>query len=216
MMKKKYICIILILSLFSNCSSSKKNIASMKTLNLFKEIITGNFDNKNQIDEEIKLGKQIHPFAKHINRIVDAKIKNLPIDKKSFFILEESYYENPGKPVDIKPYLFQFSAGNKNTVVLKVFQLPTNIDKKDIRNDNKNLEFNYNELTPSPTFKGAVYAYNKTESTFTTNTPTDLGNGMKFTLIETLSKNKLIVMELLEKDGKRLTAYDTPIIYDRK
>jgi len=39
---------------------------------------------------------------------------------------------------------------------------------------------------------------------------------MKFTLIETLGKTRLIVMELLEKEGKRLTPYDTPIIYDRK
>ncbi|MFZ1524470.1 MAG: hypothetical protein WAT22_06605 [Saprospiraceae bacterium] len=38
---------------------------------------------------------------------------------------------------------------------------------------------------------------------------------MKFTLIETISATQLIVMELLEKDGRRLTPYETPIVYDR-
>lgn len=50
---------------------------------------------------------------------------------------------------------------------------------------------------------------------FSVNHPNDLGNGMKFTLIETLSLSQLEVMELLEKDGQRVTPYDTPIIYKR-
>ena len=50
---------------------------------------------------------------------------------------------------------------------------------------------------------------------FYINAPNDLPNGMKFTLIETISATQLIVMELLEKDGRRLTPYETPIVYDR-
>ncbi len=218
-MTKRILYLLIAATFLISCSSSKTNKASMRTIDLFRDIITGDFDNKKQIDEEIKKGKQIHPFARHVNRIADSKIKNSPIignTYNGFFILEESYYEYPGKPVDIKPYLFLFTQADNNNVQLTVYQLPVNIDKKDIRNDNENLYFDFNELKLSTTFKGATYAFNASEQTFTTNAPNDLGNGMKFTLIETLSKTQLIVMELLEKDGKRVTAYDTPIIYDRK
>ena len=59
------------------------------------------------------------------------------------------------------------------------------------------------------------YIYTLADDKFTVNHPTDLGNGMTFTLIETLAKNRLEVMELLEKNGKKLTPYETPIIYER-
>ena len=208
--------ILLSCLLFTACNGSKKAQNNMKPIELFKQIIVGDFDNSKQIAEEITAGKQIHPLAKHVNRIANSKIKNLPVDENSFFVLEESYYQYPVKPLDIKPYLFKFSEGENNSVILAVYLLPTNIDKKDIRNDNENLLFDFNELKLSPTFKGATYRFINPEKTFTTNAVNDLGNGMKFTLTEILTKEKLIVMELLEKEGKRLTPYETPIIYDRK
>jgi hypothetical protein len=204
--------------LFFSCNNSKKMQANMRTIDLFREVITGDFDNSKQVAEEITAGKQIHPLAKHVNRIADNKIEGLPIPhiQNNFWIIEESYYEYPGKPMDVKPYLFNFSQGENNTVILKVYQFPAGIKKEDIKNSNENLKLKFTELVPSPTFKGAVYTYNKVDNTFTTNAPNELGNGIKFTLTETLGKDKLIVMELVEKEGKRLTPYDTPIIYDRK
>ncbi len=213
---KKIKIILLSCILISACNESKKAQGNMKPIELFKQIIIGNFDNSKQIAEEVAAGKQIHPLTKHLNRIANDKIKNLPEDANSFFIIEESYYQYPDKPLDIKPYLFKFSAAENNTVLLSVFQLPTSIDKKDIRNDNENLSFDFNELKLSPTFKGATYRFIKPEKTFTTNSVNELETGMKFTLTEILTTKKLIVMELVEKDGKRLTSYETPIIYDRK
>jgi hypothetical protein len=213
---KYYIALASIILVFTNCNNSKKMQTTFTSINLFKEIITGDFDNATQLADEIKAGKQIHPLAKHVNRVADNKIKNLPKDDNSFFILEESYYIYPGKPMDVKPYLFKFTGLENNTVLLSVYQLPKEIDKKDIRNDNEKLFFDYNELTTSTTFKGATYEFNELKKTFNTTSINDLGNGLTFTLTETLSKNKLIVMELLEKEGKKLTPYDTPIVYDRK
>jgi hypothetical protein len=201
---------------FSNCNNSKKMQTPITTINLFKEIITGDFDNAAQIADETKAGKQIHPLAKHVNRVADNKIKNLPKNENSFFILEESYYIYPNKPLEVKPYLFKFTAGENNSVLLSVYQLPKEIDKKDIRNDNEKLFFDFNELNLSTTFKGATYKYDELKKEFTTSSINDLGNGLTFTLTETLSKNKLIVLELLEKEGKKLTPYDSPIIYNRQ
>ena len=72
----------------------------------------------------------------------------------------------------------------------------------------------FEELTTSPTFKPAMYK--KEGNAFKTNAKNDLGNGMTFTLTETLTAKNLVVMELLEKEGKRLTPYETPIVYDRQ
>jgi hypothetical protein len=203
--------------IFLSCNTVKK-METERYIDIFQKVITGDFDNSKQVAEEIANGKQIHPLAKHVNRVIDNRIEGLPNPrvKSDFWILEESYYEYPGKSIEVKPYLFNFRQALDNTVLLTVYQLPNNIDKKEIRNDNPNLKFNFQELKPSPTFKGATYIYDKERKVFTTNSVNNLGNGMQFTLTETLSLYKLIVMELLEKDGKRITPYDTPIVYDRK
>jgi hypothetical protein len=199
------------------CNSTKKLERNMNAIDHFRKVITGDFDNSKQVAEEVKAGKQIHPSARHVNRIIDSRIKNIPQGPagiRHFYVLEESYYEYPGNPVEIKPYIFKFSDAGPNKVRLDVYQVPERIDKKELRNDNEEWELDYNELKLSPTFKGAFY--DMKDGCFYTNTPNDLGNGMKFTLIEKLCKDQLSVMELLEKNGQRVTPYDTPIIYDRK
>lgn len=186
----------------------------MESIELFKTYITGDFDNQRQVDEQIKTGKQIHPLAIHVNRVANYRIKNGP-KVNGFWLLEESYYTRPGETnVDIKPYLFLFESADNNRIKLTPYTLPDNLDKKIIRNDNTELVFDYNTLTPSASFRPAYY--DRKADKFYINAPNDLPNGMKFTLIETISATQLIVMELLEKDGKSLTPYDTPIIYDRK
>jgi hypothetical protein len=187
-----------------------------KLLNIFQQYITGDFDNSEQVVAEIKAGKQIHPLAIHVNRVANNKIKNLTANFNGIFIIEESYYLNEGKPVEIKPFLFLFQPKSNTEIQLTVYQLPEGIKKEEFRNDNQHLSIDFNTLKPSPSFKGAVYTWNAKAKTFSTNAPNGLGNGMRFTLIETFTSNQLSVMELLEKDGKRLTPYDTPIIYKRK
>jgi hypothetical protein len=213
MMKRVVIILTGLLPFLAVAQKNKK----MKVIDIFKTYITGDFDNSAQVTAEIKAGKQVHPLAIHVNRVADDKIQNKPADLNGFFIIEESYYLYEGKPLDIKPYLFHFRQGSKaNEVTLTVYQLPGGIKKETFRNDNDTLLLDYNSLLPSPTFKGATYTWNAAGKTFTTNTPNDLPGGMKFTLTEKFTKDTLEVMELLEKDGKRLTAYDTPLIYQRK
>jgi hypothetical protein len=207
---------ILISLFFAGCGSSRQMRQSPTPIALFKTIIVGDFDNSRQIAEERQQGQQVHPAARHVNRIANDKIINLPDLKSGFFVLEESYYEYPGKPVEVKPYLFFFAPVGDTMVQLTVYQIPGTLEKAMVRNDNPDLRFDYNTLQHSPTFKGALYRYHPADGTFTTNTPNELGNGLRFTLIETLSAQRLVVMELLEKNGQRITPYATPILYDRK
>lgn len=186
----------------------------MSSIELFKQYITGDFDNQRQITQQIKAGRQIHPFAVHVNRVADHRILNAP-KVNGFWILEESYYTKPGESeIEVKPYLFLFESVDGDKVKLTPYTMPEHIDKKTIRNDNDSLVFDYRDLKPSASFKPAFYE--RKGNTFTIFAPNDLPNGMKFTLIETINADRLEVMELLEKDGQRLTPYDTPIIYDRK
>lgn len=185
----------------------------MRSIDLFKQYITGDFNNQAQIDAEIKAGNQIHPYAVHVNRIADHRISNAP-SVDGFWILEESYYTKPGSTeVEIKPYLFLFEAAENDQVKLTPYTIPDDLDKKIVRNDNPDVAFDYLKIKPSPTFKPAYYT--RKGDKFLLHAPNDLPNGMKFTLTETISADRLIVMELLEKDGKRLTPYDKPIVYDR-
>ena len=209
----KFIQLISLLLLIGLQSSAQNN--SGKLLNRFKQYITGDFDNANQVMEELKAGKVIHPLAIHVNRVADEKVINKPANLEGFFLLEESYYLTEGKPSEAKPYLFLFSKANNDVIHLTTYQL--NGDKKEaLINDNTSLQFNYDSLVLSPTFKGADYRWNAKDKTFSTVSVNELGNQMRFTLSETFSAKTLWVMELLEKDGKSLTAYSTPIRFERK
>ena len=64
----------------------------MNQLERFKAYIVGDFDNKQQIEKQIKESQLTHPYAKHINRVVNDRIKNLPDELNGFFVLEESYF----------------------------------------------------------------------------------------------------------------------------
>jgi hypothetical protein len=203
---------------FHSCCITKPASAKLQPIDLFKQIIVGNFDNSKQVAEEISAGRQKHPLAKHVNREASTRIAGLPdsLNAPGFWIVEETYYTWPGKPVELKPFLFYFSPAGKDSVQLRVFQFPASMNKEEIRNDNDSLVLNFQEIKPSPTFRGAYYVYRHSDSSFYTNTSAELGKGMRFTLTETLTPERLTVMELLEKEGKRITAYDTPIVYNRK
>lgn len=207
------ICILFTCLLFGLCTQAQKQNTLLER---FKQFITGDFDNNNQVIAEIKAGKVEHPLSIHVNRVADDKIINKPNHLKGFFLLEESYYMAEGKPIELKPYLFFFELKENNIIHLTAYQLPKEYKKEEIRNDNKNLQFDYKDLIASPTFKGADYIWDPEKKTFSTIAPNDLGNGMRFTLIEIFTDKQLSVMELLEKDGKKITPWGSPIIYDRR
>ncbi len=207
---KKIVFLLSVLVLTQIASAQKKSVL----INRFQEFITGDFDNTAQVVAEIKAGKQIHPLAIHVNRLANDKVKNIPNGLNGFFIIEESYYLADGKPIDLKPYLFLFEEKVAGIVHLTTFQL-TGLKKEEVRNDNPSLQFDFNQLQPSPTFKGADYTWDSSDETFNTVSPNDLGNGMKFTLTEKFANKQLSVLEQVEKDGKLLTAWNTPIIYLR-
>lgn len=175
--------------------------------------LTGNFDNRAQIAAETKAGKQLHPYAKHVTRVIQSRVKNIPENYNGVFVLEESYYKYPDKDTVSKPYIFRFEKGLKGEVILHSVTIPAAIDKATFRNSNPNWTLDFNDLKDSPTFQPA--AYQRTKRGFYLKNPIELGNGMKFTLEETIGKGFLEVMELTEKDGKSLTPYNTPLQYKK-
>ncbi|MFN4147126.1 MAG: hypothetical protein ACK4GN_14970 [Runella sp.] len=185
----------------------------MTDFDLYLSYLTGDFDNRAQVEAEQKAGKQIHPYAKHITRIITERVRNVPTDFKGVFVLEESYYKYPGQDTIIKPYIFKFELNDQQQIVLHSMAIPERIDKNTFRNANADWELDFQELKPSPSFKPA--AYTKTERGFYIKAPNDFPRGIRFTLEETIGDGFLEVMELTEKEGKRITPYDTPLMYRR-
>jgi hypothetical protein len=205
---------LFLIFIWTSCAKNPSmNYDKMSSINLFKTYITGDFNNQAQIDQEIKSGNQIHPLAVHVNRVFDSKLKNAP-KVNGFWILEESYYTKPGQTVvEEKPYLFLFEAAEDGKVKLTPYTLPKDKPTSYFKNSNVGITIDFNTIQPSPTFKPAYYL--REGNLFKLNAPNELPNGMRFTLIETITVKSLEVMELLEKDGKSLTPYSTPILYDR-
>jgi len=185
----------------------------MTAYELFQKILIGDFDNRNQIALEKAAGKQVHPFAVHINRLFTHRVTGLPEGFEGCYILEESFYTYPNEAVTSKPHLFYIEAYSDDIAQLTPIQIPDAWEVADIRNDNPDFVLNYPDLKPIAWFKPAHY--HKIGNTMHTNSPNELGEGKRFTLIEYFSPNRLDVMELMEENNIRITPYATPIIYER-
>jgi hypothetical protein len=188
------------------------NPQPMRAIDLFKQYITGDFNNAAQVQAEAASGKQLHPLAIHVNRVADHRILGAP-EIDGFWILEESYYTYPQQETSLKPYLFRFEALGDTAVLLTPYTIPNEIPPADIRNDNPDFRLHFSKIAPSPSFKPAAYTLR--DNKFYLHAVNELPGGMSFSLIETISADRLEVMELLERNGQRLTPYDSPIIYDR-
>lgn len=183
-------------------------------LKRFTEVLCGSLDNQQQIDEEIKAGKQIHPYAKHVTDVCDHKIINRPGNHEGIYILEESYYIKPGQTeMELKPLLFYMRSDGVSKALLQSVQIPEQYDKAEVTNANDELVFDWKELSFRP-FGIAEYTLHE-EGHFTVDHSADMGNGLNFRLIETLSSEGLEVMELVHVNGVKVTPYDTPILYKK-
>ncbi len=181
-------------------------------LKKFTDILCGSLDNQEQIDQERAAGKQVHPYARHITAICDDKIINRPSDHEGLYILEESYYVKPGSDMmELKPLLFYMRSDGVSKALLNSVQIPAKFSKEQARNDNKTFIMDWNDLELRA-FGTAEYEL-QTDGSFKVDHQADMGGGITFRLIETLSKDGLSVMELVHKDGVKLTPYDTPILY---
>jgi len=181
-------------------------------LKKFTDILCGTLDNRQQVNDEIAAGHQSHPYAKHVTAICDHKIINRPSDHEGLYILEESYYIYPGKEMELKPLLFYMRSDGVSKALLNSVQIPSQFNKAEITNANQELVFDYTDLELR-NFGTAEYQYHEAEGYFKVNHTADMGDGLTFQLIETLSPEGLDVMELVHKHGVKLTPYDTPIRY---
>jgi len=186
----------------------------MTAYELFKQHLVGDFNNRTQIALQKLSGKQIHPFAVHVNREFTHRVAGLPFDFEGSFILEESYYDYPEEEeTRLKPYLFWIKPKTTDIAELRPMVVPPHWEPKDIRNDNADFKLKYEEIGTHPWF--GVAEYYKVADRLHTHHVCNLGNGKQFSLIEYFSEGRLDVMELLEENGKRMIPYSTPIIYER-
>lgn len=185
----------------------------MKTLEKFIINLCGTFNNKEQIENELRDGNVIHPKAKHINAIANEKIANLPSYFKGYFILEESYYDVNGK-TNVMPHLFLFTLNDEKKVTLTSYEIPEGISKEDFRNDNKDLKMDFKKLKVSEKFTPLIYTEIE-DNKFVGESTSEFSPVTTFKLKETVSSDSLEVSECFYNNGKLTFGFVDPIIYKR-
>lgn len=183
----------------------------MNRLNDFINILTGNFDNKEQFENLKNNGISNFPYAEHINTACNNKIINLPENFDGIFMVEESYYTTNGK-TNSSPHLFLFTQEN-NDIKLTSYEIPEGYSKANFTY--KDIEtIDYLKLKISEKFTPAIYKLK--DNVWEGGSISMFTPVMKFTLFERFSQEKLEVNESIEVNGKRTFGFDEPIIYKRK
>lgn len=185
----------------------------MNTLDKFIINLCGTFNNKEQIENELRNGKAVHPKAKHINAIANEKITNLPRYFKGYFILEESYYYLDGK-TNVMPHLFLFTLNDDKNVTLTSYEIPEEISKEEFRNDNKELKIDFKKLKASEKFTPLIYTQ-VDDDKFVGESTSSFSPVTTFVLKETISSDSLEVSECFYNNGKLTFGFVDPIIYKR-
>lgn len=182
----------------------------MNQLEKFMQMLTGNFDNKEQY-EKLKGDGLDYPYAEHINTICNDKIRNLPADFMGFFLVEESYYTT-SRGKNTSPHLFLFTE-EEDGILLTSYEIPEEYDKKTFTYMGIS-EIDYCTLKPSSKFTPALYRWKN--GCFEGGSVSMFTPVLKFTLYERFSESGLEVSEIMEVNGKRTFGYDEPILYKRK
>ena len=181
----------------------------MMEIKKFVELMTGEFDNKEQFMEMKEAGKSF-PYAQHVNTVCNDKIKNIPEGFNGIFVVEESYYETDGKR-HASPHLFLITDSNDG-IILSSYEIPAGEDKNTFSyNSMKNVD--YAELKKSEKFTPALY--HEKSGIWEGGSISQFSPVMTFKLWEKFSDSCLEVSESMEVNGKRTFGYDEPIIYKR-
>ena len=181
----------------------------MSKIEEFVKLMTGHFDNKEQFEAMKEAGK-IYPYAKHVNTICNDKIKNIPVDFKGIFIVEESYYET-NKNKHASPHLFLITE-EQDGILLSSYEIPNGENKSTFSYDSMQ-PVEYSELKKSEKFTPALY--HEKDHVWEGGSTSQFTPVMKFKLWERFSEECLEVSESMEINGKRTFGYDDPIIYKR-
>ena len=181
----------------------------MMKIKNFVDLMTGEFDNKEQFMEMKEAGKSF-PYAQHVNTVCNDKIKNIPEDFNGIFVVEESYYETEGKR-HASPHLFLITDSDDG-IILSSYEIPAGEDKNTFSYSSMK-SVDYSELRKSEKFTPAIYKENN--GSWEGGSVSQFTPVMIFRLWEKFSEACLEVSESMEVNGKRTFGYDVPIIYKR-
>lgn len=111
------------------------------------------------------------------------------------------------------PHLFLFFLNNDNNVVLTSYEIPSDINKDEFKNDNKDLVMDYTKLLKSEKFTPMTYI--EKDGVFSGECISTFGPGITFELKESTSSDKLVVSEIFKRNGKATFGFEEPLVYKR-
>ena len=175
-------------------------------------MLCGEFDNHDQICDEIAQGNQRHPRARHIIGSCNERIMNLPDNFPGDFVIEESYFDLTTHQID-KHYLFLYEVISDYQVRLSSYNIPQDMKKETFTNSNHEISIDYNKLEISPRFSPLILE--SVGDTFVGENVSEFSEDHIFKFKLEVTKEALYVKEVLEKDGELVAGYYEPIIYKR-
>lgn len=182
----------------------------MRQLQQFVDILSGHFDNSQQLEELRAQGISDFPAARHLNTPCNHKITGLPQDFAGIFLVEESYYTTNGS-THSSPHLFLFTQEG-DQIKLTSYEVPDGYDKNSFTYEQLGaLEFG--QLKASEKFTPALYTLK--DGVWEGGSVSMFTPAVKFTLFERFSPQLLEVSETMEVNGRRTFGFDRPILYRR-
>ena len=127
----------------------------MNQLQNFIRILSGRFNNAQQLHALQAEGVTDFPYAEHVNTPCNDKITGLPSDFPGVFLVEESYYTIGGR-TNASPHLFLFTEEADGAVKLTSYDLPDGCSKTDFTYQTM-PQTDYAALRPSAKFTPALY-----------------------------------------------------------
>lgn len=216
-MDETFVCAINKGALFYANAPSSSSSSSTSLLPLFRSFIVGHFDNSAQVAREQARGCVEHPLAVHVSDVANQKIDGVPAGFAGVFVLEETYYTNVTTGTTTpSPFLFLFTERADGRVQIASYTLPARLAPGDVRNNNTQLRFDFNELVQSPTFTPAAYTFDARAQVFALNATTVLSPTQQFVLIETVSSYQIRTLEQVLINGHNVMPFATPIEYARR
>ena len=183
----------------------------MDQLQEFVSLLTGTFDNRDQLAAFEVQGITGYPAARHVNTALNDRIDGLPANFDGVFMLEESDYTVNGR-TNPMPHLFLFTLEPDGRVKLTSYDMPAGYTKETFRAESLG-RLRYEDLTPSAKFTPALSE--KKDGGWEGGSESMFTPVLKFKLWERFTPEVLIVSESMEMNGKRTFGYDQPLEYRR-
>lgn len=195
----------------------KSGVLDLNEFEFFKKCIIGNFNNLLQIEEQLKIGKLIHPTSIHSSNICNDIIKNLPKNFSKTFILEKNYYTSYGDTINNSNlhHLYLLEQTKDKKIKMSFYEMKNQIIEKRCFSRSSKLLLDFKKLKLSQKLNPIIFEY-KEKIGFYGKSHSILENNISLFIEKTIHNNKIKTKQVIKNGDKVIVGSDLPIIYKKE